>query len=213
MRFIDFPSSSDAIPTPPDAPVRRRTDPAGGGVGGSCHCVKACQAVRNTNGAPAISSRDQPGGTRVTLSMGTTTCSARVPHTSTPTSQRRMPTVSPTRTLSTPGPAVTTSPTPSRPRIWGSGGLAGYIPRARKASAGFSAATLILSSTCVGPGRGSATSPSRSLSTPSAESISHARICSSRLGRLSFCQCQRTLSGGSTQLPLTTQHRPPPQGP
>jgi len=96
-----------------------------------------------------------------------------------------------------PGPTVTTSPTPSRPRIWGSGGLAGYILRARKASAGFSAATLILSNTCVGPGRGSATSPSRSLSTPSAESMSHARICSSRLGRLRFCRCQRTRSGMS----------------
>src|SRR5574341_1405330 len=152
VRAIDFPSSTDATPTPPDAPVTRRTDPAGGGAGGSFHCVNACQAVRKTNGAPAISSRDQPWGTRVTLSIGTTTFSARVPHASTPTSQRRMPIVSPTHTLGTPGPTATTSPTPSRPRICGSGGLAGYMPRARKASAGFSAATLTLSNSCAGPG-------------------------------------------------------------
>ncbi len=149
---IDFPNSTDATPTPPDAPVTRRTAPSGGGAGGSLHCVSACQAVRKTNGAPAISSRDQPRGIRVTLSTGTTTFSARVPHTSTPTLQRRMPTVSPTWTLSTPDPTASTSPTPSRPRMWGSGGLAGYSPCAKKASAGFSAATLTFSSTCAGPG-------------------------------------------------------------
>src|SRR5262249_12724518 len=59
VRFIDFPSSTDATPTPPDAPVTRRTDPVGRGAGGSRHCVNACHAVRKTNGAPAISSTDQ----------------------------------------------------------------------------------------------------------------------------------------------------------
>jgi hypothetical protein len=35
--------------------------------------------------------------------------------------------------------------------------------------------------------------------------MNHARICSSRLGRLSFFRCQRTFSGGSkTKLFLAT---------
>src|SRR5690606_29178844 len=108
---MDFPSCTDATPTPPEAPVTRRTDPAGGGAGGSDHCVKACQAVRKTNGAPAISFSDQPEGIRITHSADTTTCSARVPQLSTPTSQRKIPTVSPGCTSLTPSPTAATTPT------------------------------------------------------------------------------------------------------
>jgi hypothetical protein len=85
------------------------------------------------------------------------------PHRSAKSQQSRLT----KHTFATPDPTAATSPTPSRPRMWGSGGLAGYIPRARNASAGFSAANLTLSSTCAGPGRGSGTSSSRSLSPPS----------------------------------------------
>src|SRR5687768_10479613 len=176
VRFIDLPRSTDATPTPPDAPVTSKTDPSPGEAGGSLHCVRACQAVRKTRGAAAISSKDQPTGTGVTLSAGTTTFSARVPQLSTPTLQRRMPTVSPTRTFLTPGPTANTSPTPSRPSTCGSGGLAGYMPRAKKASAGFNAANLTRSNTSAGPGCGCATSPSRSVSRPSYASINHARM-------------------------------------
>ena len=95
---------------------------------------------------------------------------------STPASERRMPTVSPTLTFSTPTPTAMTFPTPSRPRMCGSGGLAGYMPWAKKASAGFSAANFISNSAWPGPGCGSGTSPNRSSSTPLYESINHARI-------------------------------------
>ena len=132
MSPIDLPSSTDATPTPPEAPVTSRVDPAGGGAGGSLHCVSACHAVRNVSGAPAISSNDQPSGIFAKLAAQTTVFSASVPQVSTPTSQRRMPTVSPTATFETPAPTANTSPTPSRPRTCGSGGLAGYWPKCQK---------------------------------------------------------------------------------
>ena len=125
MRFMDFPSRTEAVPTPPEAPVTSNTEPSGGGAGGSLQWVSACHAVRKTKGAPAISSRDQPAGTGAMLAALTTTFSARVPQASTPGLQRRMPTVSPMRGLSTPDPAASTSPTPSRPRMCGNGGWAG----------------------------------------------------------------------------------------
>src|SRR5450432_523562 len=176
VRPIDLPSSTDATPTPPEAPVTNSTEPALGGAGGWLHCVSAWKAVRNTRGAPAMSSKDQPGGMGATLAAGTTVSSASVPHVVTPAWQRRMPTVSPGRTVATPVPTATTSPTPSRPRMWGMGGLAGYCACARKASAGFRAAYRIRSSTSPGPGRGSATSARRRFSTPDKESNNHARM-------------------------------------
>src|SRR5471030_3247002 len=117
---IDLPSSTDATPTPPEAPVTNSTEPARGGAGGSLHWVNACHAVRNTIGAPAISSSDQSRGMGAMLAAGITAFSARVPQVSTPALQRRMPTVSPTRRWFTPGPTARTSPTPSRPRMCGS---------------------------------------------------------------------------------------------
>ena len=140
VRPIDLPSNTDATPTPPDAPVTSSTEPAGGGAAGSLHCVSACHAVRNTSGAPAISSALHPCGIGARLAAGATTISASVPRTLTPTPHRRMPAESPTFGCVTPGPAATTSPTASRPNMCGNAGLAGYIPRARNASAGFSAA-------------------------------------------------------------------------
>ena len=46
VKPIDLPSCTDAVPTPPEAPVTSSTDPAGGGAGGSLHCVSACHAVK-----------------------------------------------------------------------------------------------------------------------------------------------------------------------
>jgi hypothetical protein len=76
----------------------------------------------------------------------------------------------------TPGPTASTSPTPSRPKICGRAGFAGYIARARKASAGFKAAKRFRSTTSPGPATGSATSANLSFSAPSYDSISQARI-------------------------------------
>ncbi len=70
VRFIDFPRRTEAVPTPPEAPVTSSTEPSRGGAGGSLHCVRACQAVRKTRGPPAISSRDQPRGTGARLAGG-----------------------------------------------------------------------------------------------------------------------------------------------
>src|ERR1044072_7416402 len=81
VSFMDFASNNAATPTPPEAPVTRHRDPAGGGAAGSLHWASACQAVKNTKGAAAISSIDQPGGRRAMLSAGTTTFSANVPQT------------------------------------------------------------------------------------------------------------------------------------
>src|SRR6185369_10800443 len=117
VRPIDFPSWTEAVPTPPDAPVTSSTEPWAAGAGGSLHCVSACQEVRNTRGAAVACSNDQPDGIGARLAAGTTTMSARVPHTLTPASQRRMPTVLPGLKPVTPGPVFTTSPTPSRPRM------------------------------------------------------------------------------------------------
>ncbi len=72
VRPIDWPSNTDATPTPPDAPVTSRTERSGGGAGGSFHWVRACQAVRKTNGAPAICSAVHPVGMGTRLSSGTT---------------------------------------------------------------------------------------------------------------------------------------------
>ncbi len=126
VRPIDWPSNTDATPTPPDAPVTSSTERSGGGAGGSSHWVSACQAVRKTKGAPAISSADHPGGMGTRLSSGTSTCSASVPQTSAPTLQVKIPMESPTRTLFTLGWTSRTTPDASRPRMWGSEGLAGY---------------------------------------------------------------------------------------
>ena len=66
-------------------------------------------------------------GIAARLAAGITALSAKVPQTSTPASQRTMPTVSPTLTFSTPAPTAMTLPTPSRPRMCGSGGLAEIV--------------------------------------------------------------------------------------
>src|SRR5580700_3008815 len=202
---IDFPSNTEATPTPPEAPVTSSTEPSRGGDGGSLHCVSACQAVRKTRGAPAVSSRDQALGIAARLAAGIMVLSARVPQASTPASERRMPTVSPTLTFSTPTPTAITFPTPSRPRMCGSGGLAGYMPWAKKASAGFSAANFISNSAWPGPGCGSGTSPNRSSSTPLYESINHARIT------LWYCQvrdCPRSRAGDVTLFRYSLKGKP-----
>src|SRR4029077_5198338 len=98
-------------PTPPEAPVTRRTEPWAAGAGGSLHCVSACQEVRNTRGAAVACSNDQPEGMGARLAAATTTISARVPQTLTPASHRRMPALLPTLKPVTPGPIFTTSPT------------------------------------------------------------------------------------------------------
>src|SRR5437764_15330702 len=86
---IDFPSCTEAVPTPPDAPVTSSTEPAAAGAGGSLHCVKACHDVRNTSGAAAVCSNVHPRGTGTTLAAGTATFSARDPHVLTPASARK----------------------------------------------------------------------------------------------------------------------------